>query len=262
MGCIQKVFWLGVSDPPAGHSRGLHGYTQWSVHLWKRWKLCPSVLVHPIQCIKLLILELGNSGWLLNMLIFFGTTTLGTIQRSDSCNWTWWFGLSLQPGVFWASQFAAREIHPPVVWGSKLYLRCDGIHELLKGKSFGPLQLWFSPCQVVDPSPRCWQSQNTRVNFHRFHIKARRKPGLHHILRVLWYILHDLNIHPRGNIFIQCLVCLELRRVCSQALSHHAEAHAWRSWATISVDYNPDFNRCNVVAMLHNESSVAGSIYF
>ena len=194
--------------------------------------------------------------------VFFGTTTLGTIQRSVSCNWTWWLGLCLQPGVFWASQFAAREIHPPVVWGSKLYLGCDGIHELLKGKSFGPLQLWFSPCQVVDPSPRCWQSQNTRVNFHRFHIKARRKPGLHHILRVLWYILHDLNIHPRGNIFIQCLVCLELRRVCSQALSHHAEAHAWRSWATISVDYNPDFNRCNVVAMLHNESSVAGSIYF
>lgn len=75
MGCIQKVFWLGVSDPSAGHSRGLHGYTQWSVHLWKRWKPCPSVFVHPIQCIKLLILELGDSGWLLDMLFFWNNHT-------------------------------------------------------------------------------------------------------------------------------------------------------------------------------------------
>lgn len=71
MGCIQKVFWLGLSDPSGGHSRGLHGYTQWSVYLWKLWKLCPSAFDHPIQCRELLTLELGDSGWLLNVLYVF-----------------------------------------------------------------------------------------------------------------------------------------------------------------------------------------------
>ena len=173
--------------------------------------------------------------------MYFATTTLGTIQRNASCYWTWWLGHCLQPGVFWGSQIAAREIHPPVVWGCKLYLGRDGIHELLKGKPFGPLKLWFPPCQVVDPCSCCWQSQNTRIDFHPFHIKVCRKPRPHNILRVLWYILHDLNIHLRGNIFIQCLMRFELHCVRLQALSHHAEAYAWRSSATISVDHNPDF---------------------